>query len=102
MRSRRDYLGTGFAVWTGELTWFWRVLNSHHSGGAVGAAASEAEAVREACIAIEEMSALSSGDAPSSRLTTGLFFESAIACQARREDWVSRLERVAEYLRECS
>jgi hypothetical protein len=102
MRSRRDYLGTGFLVWTGELTWFWRVFNSRHSGGAVGAAASEADAVREACMAIEEMFASSTAEAPSLRLATGLFFETATACQARCEDWVSRLERVAEYLRECS
>jgi len=98
MHSRRDYLGTGFAVWTGELTWFWRVFNSHHSGGAVGAAASEADAIREACIAIEEMSASSSADAPSLRSTINPSFDSVIARQAWREGWSRRLDRVAEYL----
>jgi hypothetical protein len=94
MHSRRDYRGASFAVWTGELTWFWRVFNSHHSGGAVGAAPSEADAVHEACIAIEEMSA------PSLRFATEPFFDSVVARQACHEGWASRLDRVAEYLRE--
>ena len=57
MRSRRDYLGTSFEVWPGQWTWFWCLQNTHRNGGAIGAAATEAEAVHEACDAIEEISA---------------------------------------------
>jgi hypothetical protein len=92
MHSRRNHLGRGFAVWTGELTWFWRVFNQHHNGGAVGAAATEAEAVGEACAAIEEMSA------PSLRCTTEPLFDSVVAREACHEVWNSRMGRVAEYL----
>jgi hypothetical protein len=92
MDSRRDHLGKGFAVWNGELSWFWRVFNSCHNGGAVGAAATEAEAVREAYVAIEEMSA------PCLRLATEPFFDSGVARQACHEGWSGRLDRIAEYL----
>jgi hypothetical protein len=54
MRSD-SHLGTGFTVWNREQTWFWKVVNQPLSSGAVGAAATEAEAVREACSSIEEM-----------------------------------------------
>jgi hypothetical protein len=48
----RTYLGTDFEIWTGQQSWFWRV--SDRNRGSVGAAASEADAIREACRAIEE------------------------------------------------
>jgi hypothetical protein len=54
MRNSRDHLGARFEVWTGESTWFWHVFNPHNNGGAVGVAATEADAIREACMAIEE------------------------------------------------
>jgi hypothetical protein len=57
MRSRRNHLGTGFEVWTGEHTWFWFVIRPDGNGGTFGAAATEAVAVREACLSIEQMSA---------------------------------------------
>ncbi len=56
-RSRRDHLGTGFEVWAAQQTWFWFVIDPHRSGGMIGAAATEAESVREACLSIEKMSA---------------------------------------------
>jgi hypothetical protein len=98
MHNRRDHLGTRFEVRTDQWTWFWRVFNPHHNGGAVGAAATEADAVREACVAIEEMSASCGGDAPFGGLTVDLSFDSDIAREAHREVWTCRLDRVAEYL----
>jgi hypothetical protein len=56
MRSR-SYLGTSFAVWNGRHSWFWFVTGPGSSGAAIGAAANEAEAIREARSSIEEMSA---------------------------------------------
>jgi hypothetical protein len=49
----RDYLGTGFEVWAAQQSWFWFVDKPHSNSAAIGAAASEAEAVRAACSAIE-------------------------------------------------
>ena len=51
----RTHLGTRFEVWTGQQSWFWRLSDPARNGGSVGAAATEADAIREACIAIEEM-----------------------------------------------
>jgi hypothetical protein len=46
-----------FEVWTGQGTWFWCVANPQRNCGAIGTAATETEAIREARSSIEEMSA---------------------------------------------
>ena len=51
-----NYLGVAFQIWSGPQTWFWFVVNPHQNGGAIGAAASEGDALREACLSIEEIS----------------------------------------------
>jgi hypothetical protein len=56
MRSR-SHQGTNFEIWNAQQTWFWLVANPHRNGGAIGAAATEEQAVREACSSIEVMSA---------------------------------------------
>jgi hypothetical protein len=59
MRSRRHHRGTGFDVWDvrdDQQAWFWLVIDSHRDGGIIGSAATEADAVREACASIEEIS----------------------------------------------
>ena len=48
------HIGDKFEVWKKREAWFWRVFNVEPSGAAIGAAASEAEAVREARLYIEE------------------------------------------------
>jgi hypothetical protein len=55
MRSL-SHMGVGFEVWNRQQTWFWYVVNPQRSGGTIGAAANEVEAIREARWAIEEMS----------------------------------------------
>ena len=55
MRNREHHLGTGYEVWTDQQTWFWFVIDPRREGGTIGAAASEAEAVREAWSSIEEL-----------------------------------------------
>lgn len=52
-----NYLGTRFEIWNGRHTWFWFVADASCSGAAIGAAANEEEAIREARLSIEEMSA---------------------------------------------
>ena len=53
----RNHLGTSYTVWKRRQSWFWLVLGEHGNSGAIGTAATEAEAVREACSSIEEMAA---------------------------------------------
>jgi hypothetical protein len=50
-----NYLGTSFEIWKGRHTWFWFVADTCCSGAVIGAAANEAEAIREARLSIEEM-----------------------------------------------
>ncbi|MBV8450876.1 MAG: hypothetical protein JOZ29_01200 [Deltaproteobacteria bacterium] len=50
------HLGTSFTVWSRRRTWFWSVFDQHRTGGTIGTAATEAEAIRDACSSIEEMS----------------------------------------------
>ena len=57
MRSH-SHLGIGFELWSNQRVWFWSAVNPCGNAGAIGAATAEAEAVREACAAIEELSAL--------------------------------------------
>jgi len=57
MNDTRHYLGIDFEVWEAQQRWLWCVIDPHRDGGAIGAAASETEAVRDACLSIEEMSA---------------------------------------------
>jgi hypothetical protein len=53
MRQRKS--GTDFSIWTAQGAWFWSVVCFDRNGGAVGAAATEAEALREVRAAIELM-----------------------------------------------
>ncbi len=99
MRGRREnHRGVGFDIWTGQWTWFWSLVNPQLGGGAVGAAPTEADAIREARIAIEEISARRGAGAPCPRLAASRLFDSAAARHAYREVWACRLDRVAEYL----
>ena len=50
------HCGTGFEIWTSQQSWFWRLSDPHRNRGSVGAAATEAEAMRDARLAIEENS----------------------------------------------
>lgn len=51
-----SYLGAGFEVWNRCDSWFWIVTDQRRNGGSIGAAASEADALREARLSIEETS----------------------------------------------
>ena len=95
MRVRKDHLGAGFEVWTGGQSWFWCLLNPRRDGGAIGAAATETDAIREAFVAIEERSARQQEDLPAVHLSPCRLFASVSAC---REIWTDRLDRIAEYL----
>ena len=53
MRIGKDDAGLGFNLWTVQGTWFWSLVYPDRHGGAIGAAATEAEAVDEARKTIE-------------------------------------------------
>ena len=57
--NRRRHLGVDFVVWRRESAWFWLLINPLGSGGVIGAAINEARAIREACLSIEAMLAVS-------------------------------------------
>jgi hypothetical protein len=63
-----NHLGTSFEIWSGRQTWFWFVVDCRCDGAAIGAAANEVEAIREACLSIEEMAARRSHTAESPRI----------------------------------
>jgi hypothetical protein len=43
-------------VWSSRGTWFWHLSHPTRNMATVGAAATEAEAMREVCVALEERS----------------------------------------------
>ncbi len=53
----RSHLKIGFKVWEDGQCWFWLVVSPHSKGGTIGAAATEAEAIRDARSTIEYLSA---------------------------------------------
>jgi hypothetical protein len=53
IRTEAVYSGVSFVVWKGQGTWFWSLVRPYGQGGTIGAAASKAEATREAQFAIE-------------------------------------------------
>ena len=52
----RSHLEIGFEVWEDGESWFWLVVSPHSDGGTIGAAATEAEAIRDARSSIEDPS----------------------------------------------
>lgn len=101
MRSYKLYLGTGFEVWKAQQTWFWFVINHNpdRSGGVIGAAASEAEAVREASWLIEEaLASLEETSAPRRGDAAVLFKSRSFALAA----WERSLENLERYLARLS
>ena len=50
----RSHLEVGYEVWEDGDSWFWMVANPHSDGGTIGAAATEAEAIRAARSRIED------------------------------------------------
>jgi hypothetical protein len=54
----RHHLGIDFEVWKAQDSWYWLVARAGLNRGAIGAAATEASAMRDALWSIEEMTAL--------------------------------------------
>jgi len=58
--NRRRHLGVDFEVWSQGRSWFWFLVDPRGNAGMIGAAAKEAQAVREACASIEAILAVPS------------------------------------------
>lgn len=54
VRTEAVYSGVSFAVWKVQGAWFWSLVRPYGEGGTIGAAGTEAEAMREARVAIEQ------------------------------------------------
>jgi len=52
--NRKRHLGVDFAIWRSGGTWFWLLISASGEGGTIGASASEAQAMRDACLSIQE------------------------------------------------
>jgi hypothetical protein len=81
-RERRVHHGIGFDLWTGQYTWFWKLADR----GAIGAALSQPQAVREACIAIDEL------------LECDSRFDSIFSPETYCDRWLCALNRLTEYV----
>ena len=55
MRISKNHLGVAFEVWNAQQSWFWFVANTNRNA-MIGAAATESDAIRDACSIIEEIS----------------------------------------------
>jgi hypothetical protein len=55
MDSMRHYLGIDFEIWEAQQRWLWCVIDPDRDGGAIGAATTEIDAVRDACLSIDDM-----------------------------------------------
>jgi hypothetical protein len=87
MRSRKHYMGTCFDVWNvgdDQPAWFWLVLDSHRDRGTIGSAATEADAIREACVSIDEISSQRHTDLAAWRVTESLDRLGGYLANARR------------------
>lgn len=51
--ATHSHRGVTFEVWNNQQSWFWMVLDLRGNRGAIGAAPSEAEALREAGCSID-------------------------------------------------
>lgn len=55
--AMRQHFGIDFEVWKAQESWYWLVARPGLDGGAIGAAGTEASAMRDAHWSIEEMTA---------------------------------------------
>jgi hypothetical protein len=102
----RHHLGIGFEVWKAQESWYWLVARPGLNGGAIGAAATEASAMRDACWSIgemtasrEEMTARSPETPPAgSRDVRQPVFQRSAAITEKAKCWEASLANLQQYL----
>jgi hypothetical protein len=112
VRAMRHHLGIGFEVWKAQESWYWLVARPGLNAGAIGAAATEAGAMRDACWSIEGMR--SSGEEMTARCpetrpdgsvdTRQPVFQRSAAITENAKCWEATLANLQRYLccLECS
>ena len=100
-----SHMGVRFELWNRQQTWFWYVVNPRRSGGTIGAAATEVEAIREARWSIEEMSVSrppgTSGSLGIAIIACDAAIEFANSNQLAASRWDEVLANLACYLTEA-
>jgi hypothetical protein len=96
----RHHLGIDFEVWKAQESWYWLVARPGLDGGAIGAAATEASAMRDAYWSIEEMAA-SRGERTASHDEPSILRRSAAIKAKCWEATLANLQRYLTWL-ECS
>ncbi len=93
----RSHMGISYEVWKGGHAWFWLIGDPRSERAAIGAAADEAGAVREACSSIEEIAARWEQDAAAPASAPGPARQSdPRSCAALR--WNRALANLDRYL----
>lgn len=99
-----NHLGTSFEIWNGRRTWFWFVADARCGGAAIGAAANQGEAIREACLSIEEMAARRPDWPDSSGISKGTVraTQTRSRFSSTEAGWNDLLTNLERYLTRCA
>jgi hypothetical protein len=81
--NSHNYLGRTFEVWNGQRSWFWMVTEPGRDGGTIGAAESQVDAMRAACLSIEESASAPLPEASDSIVQAFLGWERMLSNLAR-------------------
>lgn len=98
MRSNNHHLGIGYEVWKGPDAWLWLVISPYRNAGTIGAASSQNQAARDACLAIEEMTAWPYPLAAASAWANGSALQSSEAMTQAKLQWEATLSQLQHYL----
>jgi hypothetical protein len=98
MHSVNYHLGVGYEVWKGPDAWLWLVVSAYRNAGAIGVAASQGQAARDACLAIEEMTAWPCPFAAASAWACGSALQSSEAMTHAKIQWEATLGQLQHYL----
>jgi hypothetical protein len=94
-----SYLGIRCELWSGGNRWFWRISDPRCLRTAVGVAANRAEAVGDARLSIEEMTARVAGHPNLAERTSSMCKPPpCIAAGPAREGWHQMLANLSCYL----
>lgn len=55
MLQHMNYRGAGYRIWPAGRSWLWCVGDKINTRGAIGAALTQREAIRDACASIDEL-----------------------------------------------
>ena len=98
MRTTNYHLNIGYEVWKGPDAWLWLVISPYRNAGTIGVAASQDQAARDACLAIEEMNAWLCPSAVASAWANSSTPQSSEAMTHAKIQWEATLSQLQRYL----